>query len=725
MRIERLQIENFRVHEHLDVELGPGLIGIVGCNGSGKSSFVKAILRALTGSTGDSGKGEDDVRDFADKGFVQVTFKIGNQTGTIKRHLKSAVCQMKFGDQTYRTATEANNAIFHLMGISPRVLTDMIFVEQGQLEGILFQPPAERAKSFQVLFGTDDAETTRVLLQKELLQNVPDDRSAAIKTIEADIAVLLPTLVKVDQQIKTTKLLDDATHRDLSEIVTQFQVQQRAQESAQKAREAFDFTQDQIARGKSRLNTIRPMLQQLGVALESLRPDYQPARDRVQNYAAVVARQSQRSQLNDVINRCQAALQVPQPARSTNPEELKALRESMAAMKSELNTASRILQNFAGGVLVCPTCTQAVTPEFVEKTRASYNSMAPTFNAASTRESALAQADIDYNRAYFEWKANIESSQKHLVHAQSQLNSLPPEAPPNQSAFELDKSIVSEFEATQRDCERINGEIKQTEASLATLERQLDAHSSILNDGQRIGSGGVREADFNSAKAKLDAHARDQQLSANLTGQLKVLTLQHQEKLAAIEKHRTEMANMQAITDWRSILERASSILHRDALPKMVTAAYLEPLNARLNHYLKSFQLPFSAVINSDQSLVCTFTNGVSRSAQRLSGGQKVSMGIAFRFAVYDLFAGNLGFLVLDEPTPFLDKQRRDGVLELLLQIRSYSRSSGLQVIVVTHEESLMGAFDKVIEFKEPRNMTLKPVPKPEVAVAAPQPEAS
>ena len=83
--------------------------------------------------------------------------------------------------------------------------------------------------------------------------------------------------------------------------------------------------------------------------------------------------------------------------------------------------------------------------------------------------------------------------------------------------------------------------------------------------------------------------------------------------------------------------------------------------------------------------------------AERLSGGQKVELSLAFRFAIYDLFSGNLGLLVLDEPTVFLDTDRIDSVCRLMTMVRSYSQSAGLQVIVVTHEQRLAEVCDCVI----------------------------
>ena len=117
----------------------------------------------------------------------------------------------------------------------------------------------------------------------------------------------------------------------------------------------------------------------------------------------------------------------------------------------------------------------------------------------------------------------------------------------------------------------------------------------------------------------------------------------------------------------------------------------------KLAKYLELFEAPYLARITDDISIQCTFGDRVVP-AERLSGGEKVVLGIAFRFAVYELFVSNLGLLILDEPTVYLDSDRIDSVLSLLERVKGYSRSAGLQLIVITHEARLAGVFDQVIE---------------------------
>ena len=53
---------------------------------------------------------------------------------------------------------------------------------------------------------------------------------------------------------------------------------------------------------------------------------------------------------------------------------------------------------------------------------------------------------------------------------------------------------------------------------------------------------------------------------------------------------------------------------------------------------------------------------------------------------------------ILDEPTVYLDSDRVDSVLTLLEKAKGYSKSAGLQLVVITHETRLAGVFDQVIE---------------------------
>ena len=76
-----------------------------------------------------------------------------------------------------------------------------------------------------------------------------------------------------------------------------------------------------------------------------------------------------------------------------------------------------------------------------------------------------------------------------------------------------------------------------------------------------------------------------------------------------------------------------------------------------------------------------------------LSGGERIALGLAFRLALSLYKVGNLELLILDEPTPFLDEERRKKLVEIISsQLRKIP-----QVIIVSHDEELKDAADYVI----------------------------
>jgi len=66
------------------------------------------------------------------------------------------------------------------------------------------------------------------------------------------------------------------------------------------------------------------------------------------------------------------------------------------------------------------------------------------------------------------------------------------------------------------------------------------------------------------------------------------------------------------------------------------------------------------------------------------SGSQKVATALAIRLAFLNL--NKTEFLILDEPTMFLDKKRIEDLMEMI--VLAYSKKLVNQIILITHEES-------------------------------------
>jgi DNA repair exonuclease SbcCD ATPase subunit len=102
--------------------------------------------------------------------------------------------------------------------------------------------------------------------------------------------------------------------------------------------------------------------------------------------------------------------------------------------------------------------------------------------------------------------------------------------------------------------------------------------------------------------------------------------------------------------------------------------------------------------IHDDLDIDITMSDGFTRGANRLSGGQKVMLSVVMHFAINDLFSNQIGLIVLDEPTQQLDADNIKFMGELFKQISEISRKSGVQTIVITHAHEMVPDFDNVID---------------------------
>lgn len=85
---------------------------------------------------------------------------------------------------------------------------------------------------------------------------------------------------------------------------------------------------------------------------------------------------------------------------------------------------------------------------------------------------------------------------------------------------------------------------------------------------------------------------------------------------------------------------------------------------------------------------------GEEREIGFLSGGELIALGLAFRLALsMFMIRGRVPLLILDEPTPFLDEERRRKLVDVTT---NYLRKIP-QVIIVSHDDELKDAADRVI----------------------------
>src|SRR3984893_11718488 len=172
MRLTRLYLRNYRVFEDaLELELPPGLIGIFGVNGSGKSSVLEAILWTLWGR---ARSGKDEVRTAGVGGdcIAEVEFEHEGHLYLVRRTLSGinasakaeAHCDNLLMSEGVR---DTSRYVHQVLGMDDAAFRASVFAEQKQLAAFSSQTPAERRRLVLSLLGITPLDSARDAVRKD------------------------------------------------------------------------------------------------------------------------------------------------------------------------------------------------------------------------------------------------------------------------------------------------------------------------------------------------------------------------------------------------------------------------------------------------------------------------------------------------------------------------------------------------------------------------------
>ncbi len=157
MRLQSLELENFRQYAHARVQLDTGITAIVGANGAGKSTLVEAILWALYGARVVR-EGAKTLRFHWSQGGtkvqVKLEFSLGNQSYRVERTPTDALLAHLQGASWVsiaRGTAPVNLSIQQLLGMDERQFQTSFCARQKELEFMRYQPQRRREEISKML----------------------------------------------------------------------------------------------------------------------------------------------------------------------------------------------------------------------------------------------------------------------------------------------------------------------------------------------------------------------------------------------------------------------------------------------------------------------------------------------------------------------------------------------------------------------------------------------
>ena len=193
IRIERIEIEEFRGIRKLELKLGKKNFGICGPNGTGKSGVVDAVEFALTGNvTRLSGSGTADLSVKAHAPHVDS--QKTPEKSRVKITAYSPIHKTQFTvERRVSTATtvdvQPNNAATKAI-VDELALHPEFALSRREIVKYIITPPGQRSKDVQTLLRLDQIEKVRQSLQKIANETRKDAQQAEIALSNAKSALL-------------------------------------------------------------------------------------------------------------------------------------------------------------------------------------------------------------------------------------------------------------------------------------------------------------------------------------------------------------------------------------------------------------------------------------------------------------------------------------------------------------------------------------------------------
>jgi len=187
MQIHRLRLRNFRQHEDTDLALGPGLTGIIGPNGTGKTTLLEAIAWAIYGMPAARGNRDTIRRRNAPPRAqveVELEFSLGAHHYRVVRGLNHAALYQDGGAAAVANSLGAvTERIGRLLGMTRDEFFNTYFTSQKQLAVMAAMGPSDRAQFLSRVLGYE-----RIRTAQDKLKESRSALRARVDTLRAGLA---------------------------------------------------------------------------------------------------------------------------------------------------------------------------------------------------------------------------------------------------------------------------------------------------------------------------------------------------------------------------------------------------------------------------------------------------------------------------------------------------------------------------------------------------------
>jgi DNA repair exonuclease SbcCD ATPase subunit len=470
MILNELTLRRFRIHDNLTIKFSSGVTGIVGRNGTGKSSIIEAIGFLFTGETDDP-KEQVITAGASGTAYVRGKFTLNGKEGVIERALDTSRVILEYDGQKLVKASEVRDMWAKMIQVDSHIFQHVIMAKQKKIPELFSGETAVREKAFQRIFMVPNTEKLRSLIWDGYIKTCPpplpeDD----VHAIDLQLARLRTELTPKEEKLllMSTSVLSE---QQMMAVLGYTDHYNRCIQDARKR----PILEAQLAEAKANVESFVSQFTALGEQLRTIPEDLES------QYAELVTKKEQYRQhlqaKSALASACETmqSLKVDPVALQAEIDELQQRCDThrSAVMSNQLEVQKvrqeiHGLQNLSGAA-TCPTCHQPLTDV------AQHLADAQSRLLSLTSDGAYAQSQLEAQREILQSRKAV-LSQWHALNAQVQaLN-----AQATGSYVEYDEArlmavmtLRQHVQTTLTTMRQLDNARIQTEASVRVLEEQL------------------------------------------------------------------------------------------------------------------------------------------------------------------------------------------------------------------------------------------------------------